>query len=52
MDDHDTDMDDHDILLAIQELLDGTVWNIGMLEQIAEWLDEAGYLIHDVDEER
>jgi len=43
-------MSDHDLLLAIQELLDGTVWQSKMLEQIAEWLTQSGYRVRDIDE--
>jgi len=43
-------MDDHDLLLAIRDLLDGTEWDSGMLEQIAEWMAESGYPIRDIDE--
>ena len=40
-------MNDHDILLAIQELLDGVTWDGSMLEQIAERLNDNGYRIRD-----
>lgn len=42
--------DDHDLILAIQELLDGTEWHSGMLEQIGEWLQASGYRVRDIDD--
>jgi len=40
-------MDDHSLLLAIQELIDGVEWSADTLEQIAELMTESGYTIHD-----
>lgn len=42
-------MDDHDLLLAIQELLDGVAWTPDTLDEIAKLLDDNGYLVADVD---
>ena len=38
---------DHDIILAIQEKLDGTVWEMSMLSQIADLLTDHGYEVAD-----
>lgn len=43
-------MSDHEILLAIQELLDGTIWKPETLEKIAKLLDANGYRIRDSDQ--
>jgi hypothetical protein len=42
-------MNDHDIVLEIQQLLDGTEWQVDMLEKIASLLDENGYKIRDIE---
>ena len=44
-------MNDHDILLAIQELLDGVEWTADTLAEIAELLAENGYRVRDLDGE-
>jgi hypothetical protein len=41
-------MTDHDILLAIQELLDGRVWTADTFNAIATLLNDNGYRINDV----
>ena len=38
-------MNDHDLLLAIQELLDGVEWDDDTLPEIAKLLAENGYKI-------
>lgn len=43
-------MDDHAAMLAIQELMDGTEWNSGTLDQIAEIMIAAGYRIRDLND--
>jgi hypothetical protein len=43
-------MNDHDILLAIQELLDGVEWKVDMLDEIARLLSDNGYRVRDIDE--
>lgn len=43
-------MNDHDTLLAIQQLMDGTAWNSDTLEQIASVMVSAGYRIRDLDD--
>ena len=42
-------MSDHEVLLQIQEWLDGTAWTVDMLDEIARLLDDNGYRIHDID---
>jgi len=41
-------MTDHDIVLAIQELLDGAVWTPETLNDIASILNCNGYPVRDV----
>lgn len=43
-------MDDHQIVLAIQELLDGTTWEADTLEEIASLLRSNGYRVRDADD--
>lgn len=43
-------MTDSDLLLAIQELLSGTVWTPDTLDEIAELMRESGYEIKGVKE--
>jgi len=43
-------MTDHDIILTIQEMLDGVEWNADTLATIAELLSENGYRVRDLDE--
>lgn len=38
---------DHEALLLIQEVLDGTAWNETMLNEIAAILTNAGYQVRD-----
>ena len=40
-------MNDHDIVLAIQELLDDVEWTPEVLETIADILTENGYIVRD-----
>lgn len=42
-------MNDHDLLLAIQELLDGVEWSPDTLDQIAELMNGSGWVIRDCD---
>lgn len=42
-------MNDHDLLLAIQELLDGTEWSADTIEQVALLMEQNGYHISDFD---
>ncbi len=44
-------MTDHEIVLAIQELLDGTEWSADTLECIAGLLQSNGYVIRAFDGE-
>src|SRR5690348_14620822 len=41
---------DHDLLLAIQEILDGNEWTPDTLENIANLMVAAGYRIRDRDD--
>lgn len=45
-------MSDHDIILRIQELMDGQEWSAETLEEIAELLREAGYRVRDLEAQR
>ena len=38
-------MSDNEILLAIQEMLDGTIWDLSMLSKIADMLTDNGYAV-------
>jgi hypothetical protein len=40
-------MDDHDLLLAIQNRLDGIEWSSDTLEEIAQLMVNSGYRIRD-----
>jgi hypothetical protein len=42
-------MDDHALLLAIQELMDGVEWTPDTLERIAELMTESGYTVRDTE---
>jgi hypothetical protein len=42
-------MSDHDLLLAIQELLDGVEWTPRTLDQIADLMTANGYEIRGTD---
>lgn len=44
-------MTDHDAMLAIQELLDGTEWNSDTLNDIAVIVSAAGYRVRDLNDE-
>jgi hypothetical protein len=43
-------MNDHDLLLAIQEQLDGVEWTPDTLERIAQLMVASGYRIRDLDD--
>jgi hypothetical protein len=43
-------MDDHEIVLKIQELMDGVEWTPETLDEIAELLNNNGYKVKDIDE--
>jgi hypothetical protein len=43
-------MTESDLLLAIQELLDGVEWNSDTLERIATLMVASGYRIRDCDD--
>lgn len=43
-------MTDHDIVLAIQDLMDGAEWSTDTLEDIASILTANGYRIRDIDD--
>lgn len=40
-------MTDHEIILAIQEVMDGNPWDLSMLSEIAELLTSNGYALTD-----
>ncbi len=40
-------MNDNELLLAIQELLDGVAWSMETLEEIARLMIDSGYRIRD-----
>lgn len=42
-------MNDHEIVLRIQELLDGVEWTPSTLDEIAGVLSDNGYAVHDLD---
>jgi hypothetical protein len=43
-------MTDHELLLAIQKLLDGVEWDNDTFETIASLMHANGYTIHDIDD--
>jgi len=43
-------MNDHDLILAIQELLDGVEWTADTTAEIANLLTDNGYKIRDIDD--
>jgi len=43
-------MDDHEILLAIQELMDGVAWSSDTLDKISVLLVDNGYRVRDLDD--
>jgi hypothetical protein len=43
-------MSDHDLLLTIQKLLDGTEWSTEHLNDIARLLTDNGYRVRDLEE--
>lgn len=45
-------MNDHEIVLRIQELLDGVEWTPATLDEIAQVLSDNGYTIRDLDGEK
>jgi hypothetical protein len=42
-------MNDHEIILAIQDLMDGTAWDSSTMNDICQLLVNNGYAIHDLD---
>jgi hypothetical protein len=42
-------VNDHEIILAIQDLLDGVEWTPATLDEIAALLNDNGYRIRDLD---
>lgn len=42
-------MSDTDALLAIQEIMSGVEWSPQTLEDIAQVMEAAGYVIEDID---
>jgi hypothetical protein len=44
-------MNDHDLLLTIQELLDGVEWTADTVDTIARLMAESGYRIRDLDDD-
>jgi hypothetical protein len=40
---------DHELVLAIQDLMDGTAWDADTLQEIARLLVSMGYQLHDLD---
>jgi hypothetical protein len=45
-----TGMSDHDLILAIQERLDGVEWTVDTLNEIAALLQNCGYDVRDLDD--
>lgn len=43
-------MHDHEILLAIQEAMDGVEWTPDTLDAIAKLLNDNGYRVRDLDD--
>lgn len=43
-------MEDHEILLQIQELLDGVEWTPETLDEVAKLLNDNGYRVRDLDD--
>jgi len=41
---------DHEIVLAIQQMLDGTEWQASLVNDIAQLLSDAGYAVRDIEE--
>lgn len=41
-------MTDHEIILAIQEMLDGVEWSPDILSEIADLLTNNGYAVSDI----
>lgn len=41
-------MDDHEIIIAIQDTLDGVAWDADTVERIARILIDNGYEIGDI----
>jgi len=44
-------MTDHEIILAIQEIMDGAPWSADTTSAIADLLTENGYLLRDLDDD-
>jgi hypothetical protein len=43
-------VNDNEILLAIQELMDGVEWSTDTLDGIAKLLNDNGYRVRDLDD--
>lgn len=46
-----TEIDDHALVVAIQEILSGKVWTPDRLQEVADVLQEAGYVLKEVEGE-
>ncbi len=44
-------MNDHEIILAIQELMSQVEWDASTLDEIADLLDDNGYKVGDISDE-
>jgi len=44
-------MNDHEIILAIQELMNQVEWDADTLEEIASLLDDNGYKVGDISDD-
>ena len=45
-------MTDHEIILAIQELMDGVVWTADIMAEIANLLTDNGYAVGNSEEKQ
>ena len=43
-------MNDHEAMLAIQELMDGTEWTVGTIDGVAAIMRAAGYRLRHMDD--
>ena len=43
-------MNDHELLLAIQELMDGVEWNADTLDEIGKLMDDNGYRLRNLED--
>jgi hypothetical protein len=44
------EVDDHSLIVAIQEILSGKVWSPESLQAVADVLQEAGYMLKEVED--